>query len=755
MREIGAGRPGLYTHVGLGTFIDPRIDGGRCNASARDDLVEVVEIDGRELMRYKPFPVDVAIVRGSFADPEGNVSLDQEGANLDAWAVALAAHNSGGKVLVQVRTAVERGALPARTVRIPSAIVDAVVVEPDQPQSYTTVYDPALSGERRGVLPEEAPPPFSVRQVIARRAAAELREGAVINFGFGIPDGVAKLIAANGEVERYYQTIEHGTYGGALLDGVQFGYARNPSAMLDSPSQFDFYGGGGLDIAFLGMGELDALGNVNVSMLDGITVGPGGFIDIAQNGRKVVFCGTFEAKGARIGMRRRDTPRDAARRSSEARARGCADHFQRPPGGARGPRGRLCHRAGGLPLDARGRGAHRDRARRRSAAGRAGPHGLHASLAGCATRDGSRVLHLGLSNVERGAIMDPVRLAVIGVGAMGSRHARLALAEPQCELIATAEPVPETARLAQELGVAHYADYEEMLENARPDAVIIATPNRLHASVGIDCAARAVHALVEKPVAESVEAGRELVAAAERAGVRILVGHMRRFDPAVETAREIIRAGEIGSLIAVTVVWASRKSDDYFEIAWRRQPGGGPILTNLVHDIDSLRYICGDIESVYAEASSKSRGFEVEDTAAVLLRFETGALATIAISDAAPSPWGWELATGENPIVPRTGENCYRFLGSRGALDFPNLELWRQDGPQPGDWEQPLRREARQLPERASLARQLNHFCRVVRGEEAPRTDGADGLATLAATAAVVESSRRRQPVAPARIGTP
>ncbi len=300
MREIGAGRPGLFTHVGLGTFVDPRLDGGRMNQCARDALVELVEIEGRELLRYKPFSVDVAVLRGSFADPEGNISLDQEGANLDAWAVALAARNSGGKVLVQVRTLVETGALPARSVRIPSVLVDAVVVVPEQRQSHEIVYDPTLSGERRGVLPEEEAPEFSIRQVIARRAAAELRDGAVINFGFGIPDGVAKLIAARGEVERYYQTIEHGTYGGALLDGTHFGYARNASAMLDSPSQFDFYGGGGLDIAFLGMGEVDRAGNVNASKLGGDTVGPGGFIDIAQNAGKVVFCGTFEAKGARI-----------------------------------------------------------------------------------------------------------------------------------------------------------------------------------------------------------------------------------------------------------------------------------------------------------------------------------------------------------------------------------------------------------------------------------------------------------------------
>jgi acyl CoA:acetate/3-ketoacid CoA transferase len=299
-REIGAGRPGLFTHVGLGTFVDPRVEGGRMNKSAKADLVEVVSVDGRELLRYKPFPVDVALIRGSFADAEGNISLDQEPANVDIYAAALAAHNSGGKVIAQVRTAVEVGALPARSVRVPGAIVDAVVVDPAQSMSYDIVYDPTMSGEMRGPTPPQPQQPFTVRQVIARRAADELIDGAVINYGFGIPDGVAKLVAARGALARYYQTIEHGTYGGELLDGMLFGYARNASAMIDGPSQFDFYSGGGLDIAFLGFGEIDAAGNVNVSKLAGETVGPGGFIDIAQNARKVVFCGTFDAKGTEL-----------------------------------------------------------------------------------------------------------------------------------------------------------------------------------------------------------------------------------------------------------------------------------------------------------------------------------------------------------------------------------------------------------------------------------------------------------------------
>lgn len=316
MREIGAGRPGLLTHVGLGTVCDPRQGGGRMNERARDDLAEVLQLDGREYLRYKPFPIHIALVRASAADEDGNISFEHEAANLDAQSLALAARNSGGKVIVQVKERLPRGALKAREVRIPAAWVDAIVVDPEQRASYDIPFDPALSGELTGEarhaseqadqVAEQAAAAqaFGERQAVARRAAKELfntgKPRPVVNFGVGVPDAVAKLIAARGEQHRLYQTIEHGTYGGTLLDGVLFGYARNASAMLDAATQFDFYAGGGLDIAFLGLGELDAQGNVNVSRLGGLTVGPGGFIDIAQNARKVVFCGTFAAKGVKL-----------------------------------------------------------------------------------------------------------------------------------------------------------------------------------------------------------------------------------------------------------------------------------------------------------------------------------------------------------------------------------------------------------------------------------------------------------------------
>jgi acyl CoA:acetate/3-ketoacid CoA transferase len=299
-REIGGGRPGLFTHVGLGTFVDPRQQGGKMNAAARDDLVEVINIGGRELLWYKAFPINVTIIRGSFGDADGNISLDQESANLDVYAAALAAHNSGGIVIAQVRTAVDVNSLPARSVRVPGAIVDAVVVDPDQRMTYDLSYDPTLSGERRGPITIETPEPLNVRALIARRAYQELADNAALNFGVGIGEGVAKIVAEKGEVGRFYQTIEHGTYGGSLLVGLLFGFARNPSAMIDGPSQFDFYAGGGLDTAFLGFGELDGCGNVNVSKLGGLTVGPGGFMDIAQNAKKVVFCGTFDTKGSKV-----------------------------------------------------------------------------------------------------------------------------------------------------------------------------------------------------------------------------------------------------------------------------------------------------------------------------------------------------------------------------------------------------------------------------------------------------------------------
>ncbi len=305
LRESGAGRPGLLTRIGLGTFADPRLDGGRINEAASENLVEVVEFDGREWLRYKPLRIDVAIVRGTSIDPKGNVSLAREPCDLDAYSVALAARNSGGVVLAQVEERLSGRVLPARLARIPGALIDAAVVAPDARKTYLPGYDPHVSGEAAtdpGAPAALQPEPQGLRRRIAERALAEIprRDGrpASVNFGFGIPGGIPALAQRAGVA--YWGTVEQGVHNGAMFDGPMFGAARDADSILSSVDQFDFYSGGGIEVAFLGMGEMDGEGNVNVSLMGGTVVGPGGFVDITQTARKVVFCGAFEAKGLRV-----------------------------------------------------------------------------------------------------------------------------------------------------------------------------------------------------------------------------------------------------------------------------------------------------------------------------------------------------------------------------------------------------------------------------------------------------------------------
>lgn len=302
LREIGAGRPGLFTETGLGTFADPRHDGGSCNARSKEQLVELMEIDGKEILRYKPFKVNVAIVRGTYADARGNISPEEEPMDLDLHTMALAASNSGGVVLAQVRQMVETGSLNPRSIRVPGIMVDHVVEAPDQEQFYDLGYDATVSGRKRAHLKttSAALPAKLDRRIIARRAAQEIVSGASLNFGFGIPGGIFGVIAEAGGGEDLWLSVEQGVHNGRMLDDALFGAARNPEVILASTEQFDFYSGGGIDVAFLGMGEVDADGNVNVSHLGGNLIGPGGFVDITQNAKKVVFCGTLDAQGTRL-----------------------------------------------------------------------------------------------------------------------------------------------------------------------------------------------------------------------------------------------------------------------------------------------------------------------------------------------------------------------------------------------------------------------------------------------------------------------
>ncbi|EHR8835571.1 acyl CoA:acetate/3-ketoacid CoA transferase [Shigella flexneri] len=305
LREIGAGRPGLFTHVGVGTFIDPRNGGGKSNSRTTEDLVELIEIDGETKLRYRPFKVDYAIVRGTYADPRGNISLEEEAVDLDCNSIALAAHNSGGKVFVQVRDILETGAIEPRRVKIPGILVDGVVEYREQQQTYLGGYDLSISGQHRRLCSQNSIELVShpIRRLIARRAARELVAGASTNFGFGMPGGIPGIALREGvPFDTLWLSVEQGVHNGMMLDDALFGCARNADAIIPSLEQFDFYSGGGADITFLGMGEMDQYGNVNVSHLNNNLIGPGGFIEIAQNAHKVVFCGTFDAKGSKINV---------------------------------------------------------------------------------------------------------------------------------------------------------------------------------------------------------------------------------------------------------------------------------------------------------------------------------------------------------------------------------------------------------------------------------------------------------------------
>jgi len=297
MREIAGGRPGLITKTGLHTFVDPRQRGGRQSASAKDDLVELMTIDGEEWLRFKPLHLDVALLRGTTADEDGNITMEQEAILGEMISMAQATRRCCRVVVVQVKRMARRGALSPRSVKIPGILVDYVVVDPEQRQTYATDYDPGYAGELRVPLYAVKPPPFDHRKIVARRAAMELFPNAICNLGAGISTGISGVAAEEGILERIVLTNQQGFIGGAPLAGRDSGAAQNYAAAIDQPYQFDFYDGGGLDLAFLSFVEVDAAGNVNISRFGDTIVGIGGFINISQNARKVVFSGTFTAGG--------------------------------------------------------------------------------------------------------------------------------------------------------------------------------------------------------------------------------------------------------------------------------------------------------------------------------------------------------------------------------------------------------------------------------------------------------------------------
>ncbi|MEZ4675167.1 MAG: Gfo/Idh/MocA family oxidoreductase [Caldilineaceae bacterium] len=270
-----------------------------------------------------------------------------------------------------------------------------------------------------------------------------------------------------------------------------------------------------------------------------------------------------------------------------------------------------------------------------------------------------------------------------------------------------------------------------------------------HAEIGIACAEQGIPMLVEKPLAATLTEARALLTVAEHRTVPILVGHHRRHNPLVQEARRIVQSGTLGNLVAVSALFTLRKPADYFQVAWRAQPGGGPILINLIHDIDNLRFICGEIACVFGMTSSINRNFAVEDTAGITVRFANGALGSLLLSDVTAAPWSYELTSRENPAYPPTGEDCYQFCGTKGSLTFPSLRIWHYPQGETAGWYQPLAETPTTVALADPLVAQLDHFCQMIRGKEAPLVSGWDGFKTLAATQAILESARCQQPVCP------
>lgn len=303
IREIAAGRPGLVTHVGLHTFVDPRLAGGKQSKACSEDLVELVTVKDREWLFYKPFHIDVAFLRGTTADEDGNISMEDEAIFGEMLSMAQATRRCGGIVIVQVKRLARRGSLPGKTVKIPGMMVDVVVVEPEQKQTYQTFFDPAFAGQLRIPLDSFPKLPLDERKIVARRCAMELRRGAICNIGSGICTGIGLVAAEERILDQVVLTNEQGLVGGAPASGLDAGASRNYWAMIDQPYQFDFYDGGGLDIAFLSAVEVDRVGNVNISRFAGRVVGIGGFVNISQNARTMVFGGTFTAGGLKVEAR--------------------------------------------------------------------------------------------------------------------------------------------------------------------------------------------------------------------------------------------------------------------------------------------------------------------------------------------------------------------------------------------------------------------------------------------------------------------
>lgn len=332
------------------------------------------------------------------------------------------------------------------------------------------------------------------------------------------------------------------------------------------------------------------------------------------------------------------------------------------------------------------------------------------------------------------------RIAVAGAGLIGKRHVQ---AVDRCDtalVSAIVDPDPAARDFAAAAGCNWYASIAEMLRAGSTDGVIVATPNQMHVDNGLECVRAGVPVLVEKPIADNSASAGQLVDEAARLKVPVLVGHHRRHNPLINAARQQIENGAIGDIVAVHAACWLYKPDDYFNVAWRTRPGAGPVFINLIHDIDLLRHLVGDVVSVQAADSAHARKHEVEDTAAIIVGFANGALGTITVSDSIVAPWSWELTAAENPAYPETGETCYFIGGTRGSLEIPKGKIWSQAGER--SWWRPISQTAYDTELKDPLDLQIEHFCKVISGAAQPVVSGLEGLKSLQVIEAIKASAR-------------
>lgn len=338
--------------------------------------------------------------------------------------------------------------------------------------------------------------------------------------------------------------------------------------------------------------------------------------------------------------------------------------------------------------------------------------------------------------------MPPVRLLVIGAGAIGRTHIDRIRRAPELELAGIADPSDAGHALAESLGVPWTPDHLAALDRFVPQGVVVATPNAAHVPMALDCLSRNVSVLVEKPVADSVDEARQLVDAVSASGsssAKVLVGHHRRHNPINRQARDLVTSGRLGRIVGVNAMACFYKPHSYFDVSWRTQPGGGPVLINLIHEIDMLRFLCGEVSHVQALSSNAVRGFEVEDTAGALLHFADGAIGTLLLSDTAVAPWCWDFCAGEQDQYPRQEVNALYLAGTEGSLSLPDLSFWHYQGER--HWHHPITREQQTALRADPYMGQLQHFAAVIRGEEAPACSALDGLRTLETTLAVLRAA--------------